>query len=129
MVIGHTSVEIWSRLIAIMIEIEIYVVRHVVYTRNVRLKVCSRHHKCSIPTYVILQCIYIHTIYLLSSISQHNERFNLLCMYYGRVHVLFTYSGVQYILCCVLLWFSSSCVPHVASFSGLSFFDCSFGIL
>lgn len=88
MVIGHTSVEIWSHLIAIMIEIEIYVVKHVVYTRNVRLKVCSRHHKCSISTYVILQCIYIHTIYLLSSISQHNERFNLLCMYYGRVHVL-----------------------------------------
>ena len=90
MVIGHTSVEIWSHLIAIMIEIEIYVVRHVVYTRNVRLKVCSCHHKCSIPTYVILQCIFIHTIYLLSSISQHNERFNLLCMFYGRVHVLCT---------------------------------------
>jgi len=28
-----------------------------------------------------------------------------------------------------LFCFSSSCVPYVASFSGLSFFDCPFGIL
>ena len=27
-----------------------------------------------------------------------------------------------------MLYFSSSCVPYVASFSGLSIFDCSFGI-
>jgi hypothetical protein len=32
------------------------------------------------------------------------------------------YSGVQHILCCILLCFSSSCVPYDASFSGLSFF-------
>jgi hypothetical protein len=41
-------------------------------------------------------------------------------------------------LCCLnwlvcsdvfLLWFSSSCVPYVASFSGLSIFDYPFGIL
>ena len=33
--------------------------------------------------------------------------------------------------CCVvfLLCLSSSCVPYVASFFGLSFFDCPFGIL
>jgi hypothetical protein len=28
----------------------------------------------------------------------------------------------------ILLFFSSSCVPYIASFSGLSIFDCSFGI-
>ena len=28
-----------------------------------------------------------------------------------------------------LFWFSSSCVPYVVSFSGLSFFDCHLGIL
>ena len=28
-----------------------------------------------------------------------------------------------------LLCFSSSCVPYVASFFGMSFFDCPFGIL
>jgi hypothetical protein len=39
---------------------------------------------------------------------------------------LFTYIGVQYILCCV---FVLSCVPYVAGFSGLSIFDCPFGIL
>jgi hypothetical protein len=33
-----------------------------------------------------------------------------------------TYSGVQHIWCCVVFCFSSSCVPYVASFSGLSFF-------
>ena len=46
----------------------------------------------------------------------------------GRAHVLFVlfaHSGVQHILCC----FSSYCVPCVASFSGLSIFNCFFGIL
>jgi hypothetical protein len=71
----------------------------------------------------------------------------------GREHVVFTlfvfdcYSGVQRILCCVLFYFSSSCVPYVASFPGLScfwlpvrysltfisldcpVFNCPFGIL
>jgi hypothetical protein len=43
---------------------------------------------------------------------------------------LFAYSGVQYILCCIVLFsFSSSCVPCDAGFSGLSSFDCPFGIL
>jgi hypothetical protein len=36
---------------------------------------------------------------------------------------LMTYSGVQHILCCIFLFcVSSSCVPYVASFSGLSIF-------
>jgi hypothetical protein len=30
---------------------------------------------------------------------------------------------------CALFCFPSSCVPYVASFSGLSFLDCPFGIL
>jgi len=43
---------------------------------------------------------------------------------------LFADSGVQHIYCVVFLFcFSLSCVPCVASFSGLSFFDCPFGIL
>jgi len=42
---------------------------------------------------------------------------------------LLALSGVQPIWCCVLLCFSSSCEPYVASFSGLSIFDWSFGIL
>jgi len=40
-----------------------------------------------------------------------------------RVVVSNTYR-VMFLLC-----FSSSCVPYVASFSGLSIFDCPFGIL
>ena len=47
-----------------------------------------------------------------------------------REHVLFVfdgYSAVQHIMCCFC--FYSSCVPYAASFSGLSFFDCPFGIL
>jgi len=50
----------------------------------------------------------------------------VVCM---RVHVLITlfvfvcvHSGVQHMLCCVFVCFTSSCVPYVASFSGLSIF-------
>jgi hypothetical protein len=80
-------------------------------------------------------------------------------MSYLRYLCLFAYSGVQHILCCVAFLFclSSSCVPYVAisldcsfllpllysltfichvscvpyvvRFSGLSIFDCPFGIL
>ena len=42
---------------------------------------------------------------------------------------LFAYSGVHHISCCVFAWFSSSCVPYAAFFSGLSIFDCPVGIL
>ena len=38
-------------------------------------------------------------------------------MSYLRYFCLFTHSGVQQILCCVFVCFSSSCVPYVASFS------------
>jgi hypothetical protein len=47
-------------------------------------------------------------------------------MSYLRYLYLFVYCGVQHILCCV---FALSCVPYVASFSGLSIFDCPFGVL
>jgi hypothetical protein len=52
-------------------------------------------------------------------------------MSYLRYLCLLAQSGVQHILCCVfvLFCFSSSCVPHVANFSGLPIFDCPFGIL
>ena len=43
-------------------------------------------------------------------------------MSYLRYLCLFAHSGVQHILCCVFVCFSSSCVPYIASFSGL----CSF---
>ena len=42
-------------------------------------------------------------------------------MSYLRYLCLFAYSGVQHILCYIFVLFSSSCVPYVASFSGLSF--------
>ena len=49
----------------------------------------------------------------------------------GRVHVSLTYSGVQHILCCVLVFLLLllSCVPFNAGFSGLTFFYCPFGVL
>ena len=43
---------------------------------------------------------------------------------YLRYVCLFVYSGVQHILCCVLLCFSSPCMPYVVSFSVLYIFDC-----
>ena len=42
---------------------------------------------------------------------------------------LFAYMDIQHILCCVFVLFLSSCVPYVASFFGLSIFDCPFDIL
>ena len=80
-------------------------------------------------------------------------------MSYLRYLCLFTYSGVQHIVCCVFVVFFVvlyplmlpvsldcpfliapsvfsnvyfrlvSCVHYVASFSGLSIFNCPFGIL
>ena len=45
------------------------------------------------------------------------------------VDFVVAYSGVQHILCCVLVFLSSSCVPYVACFSGMSNFDCPIGII
>jgi hypothetical protein len=47
-------------------------------------------------------------------------------MSYLRHLCLFAYSGVQHILSCG--FFPLSCVPYVASCSGLSIFGCAFGI-
>jgi hypothetical protein len=46
-------------------------------------------------------------------------------MSYLRNLCLPTHSGVHYILCYGLVCFSSSCVPYVASFSGMSFLIAS----
>ena len=50
-------------------------------------------------------------------------------MSYLNCLCLFTNSVVQHILLCAFVFFTSSCVLYVASFSGLSNFDCHFGIL
>ena len=48
-------------------------------------------------------------------------------MSYLRYLCLFTYNGVQHILCCVFLFcLSSFCVPDVANFSGVSILDLPF---
>ena len=46
--------------------------------------------------------------------------------YIDMVCWFFAYSCVQHILCCVFVLFF---IVNVASFSGLSFFNCPFGIL
>ena len=89
-------------------------------------------------------CSYYLNTYMFFLIAVHmpNEKskydvrficFNLFVgghMSYLRCLCLFMYSGVQHILCVVLLFcFSSSCVPYVANCSGFSNFDWSFGIL
>jgi hypothetical protein len=50
-------------------------------------------------------------------------------MSYLRYLCVFAHSGVQRTLCCVDVYFSSFCVPFVVSVSGLSIFDCPFGVL
>ena len=48
-------------------------------------------------------------------------------MSYLRYLCLFTYNGVQHILCSVFLFcLSSFCVPDVANFSGVSILDLPF---
>jgi uncharacterized membrane protein len=49
-------------------------------------------------------------------------------MSYLRYLCLFAHGGVHHILCCAFVLFLS-CVHYVASFSGMSIFDCPFGIL
>ena len=50
-------------------------------------------------------------------------------MSYLRYLCLLAHSGVHHILCCVFVWFFFVLCTHVDSFSGLSIFDCPFGIL
>ena len=61
-----------------------------------------------------------------SSVGLYLKLFVGELMSYWRYLCLFVYSGVQHH---IALCFSSSCVPYVASVSGLSIFDCPFGIL
>ena len=51
---------------------------------------------------------------------------------YRRARVLFTLFVFVCVLWCpthIVLCFSSYCVAYVVNFSGLSFFNCHFGIL
>ena len=66
----------------------------------------------------------------------HEER-NLDCMYSNRSESFLIYLICVYLrivvfntYCVVFLfWLPLSCVPYFASFSGLSIFDCPFGVL
>ena len=88
----------------------------------------------------ILCCVCLHIVFsnaycVVFVYTQWSPTHIVLC--------LFTHSGLQDILCCVclhivvsktycivfLFCFSSSYVPYVAIFSGLSIFDCTFGNL
>jgi len=54
------------------------------------------------------------------------------CLIYVICVCLIWHSGVQHILCCVFCFVSLrlvSCVPNVASFSGLSFLYYPFGVI
>jgi hypothetical protein len=66
-------------------------------------------------------CVYFYCSSIISII-----RFTSSCLSYLRYLCLFTYSGVQLILCCVGLFFLCTLV---ANFFVLSIFDCPFGIL
>ena len=73
----------------------------------------------------------IELSFLIAYLSSNRFFFNSSCLYYLRYLSQFTYTIVVFNTCFVvfLLCFSSSCVPYVASFSGLSIFNCPFGIL
>jgi hypothetical protein len=80
----------------------------------------------------------IQTCFLCEMICFRFLKISMLTVVYSgtfSVHVLFTlfvllaHSGVQHILCCVFVWFSSFCEHYVISFPGLPFLDCPIGIL
>ena len=81
---------------------------------------------CSYLCYPIM-CIYV-TISALKrcSVRLYLQLFVQVLMSYFRYLCLCAHGGVQHILCCDLFCLCSSFVSYVASFSGLSMFDCPF---
>jgi hypothetical protein len=78
----------------------------------------------------ILCCVFVLFVFVLCLVYSGVKHI-LCCVFVLFVFVLcLVYSGVKHILCCVFLCcFSLSYVHYVASFSGLSTFDCPFDIL
>ena len=70
----------------------------------------------------------IYSVYFLWSVRLYLQLFVGGIVFYLPYLCLFTFSGVQHISYCVFV-LSLSCVPYVASLSGLSIFDFHFGIL
>jgi len=56
----------------------------------------------------------------------HAETNHQLCLFAYMVSNTYCVGFIFALFCCCLF---SSCVPYVASFSRLSIFDCTFGIL
>jgi hypothetical protein len=93
------------------------------------LVVCRWAHVLFWP----LHCLFFFDLrILMTPLVSSNSSFNAVKLtvkcykMVATVLYLFAYSGVQHILCCVFVLFF---FVYVASFSGLSFFDCPFGIL
>ena len=89
------------------------------------------HYLClfgsSLPPFV---CRRSHVLFTLCSVRLYLQLFVGGLMSYLRYLCLLVHSCAQHTLCCGFLFcFSSSCVLYVASFSGLSMFDCPSGIL
>jgi len=60
----------------------------------------------------------------------HTDSFYFMYIHLKRYLCLIAQSGVQHILCCAFnLFFFVLCALCVASFSGLSIYDCPLGIL
>jgi hypothetical protein len=92
-------------------------------------------------SYLRYLCLFVGRLmsylrYLCLFVGRLMSYLRYLCLFVGRLMSYLRYlclfahnSDVHQILCVFLFCFSSSCVPYVASFSGLSIFDCPFGIL
>ena len=79
-----------------------------------------------------LICLHLKTVlYSLSHLNNVRFVFTSSCLWEGLclIYIIYVCFGIMVSkTCCVvfLFCFSSSCVPYVASFSGLSIFDCPF---
>ena len=106
------------------------------YTRSIRV-----HHRFSqVSMLLIFQfflCCPITCLYVLSSDVRYNFGITMMfrsslptvvCKRADVLFMLFVFVCVQWCPTHILLCFSSSCVPYGAGFSGLSIFDCPFGI-
>ena len=71
-------------------------------------------------------------LYVLSSVLWFPHKKNVQFVFTSscrRVNVIYTLFVPKSYCVVSLIWFSLSCVPYVASISGLSFLHCLFGIL
>ena len=106
------------------------VIQRSMYTINpTRENNIARVHTvdCMHICHIVFACVVILCVFTLW-VPCCDVRYDFHIKTMSRYLYLFIHSAVQH-MCCVFAWFSSYCVPYVASFSWLSMFDFPLSIL